>query len=260
MIEILLSKDFILLSSFFILGMTFSFMGLLGAITRHLLMFKGYSLGFREYKDRAAMFWGLIFFLGFAIFPLLLFLGLTRDKLNTSQSLIYFTLLLVISLVIAVLARRWAYISHQTNFSGEGIKWGYKVIILLLITLPFMAVSAYSPSYLSISLTLLLFILGLVLPYVSTYATWWIFTVGGRLPLPQQHAWIAPNKKASQKEYIKTLSTIFPFLIVLILLVLNLSLNITFIFLKALAWFIIFHLGMTISVIIKGRNFVNSKY
>lgn len=130
-----------------------------------------------------------------------------------------------------------------------------KVISLLLVTIPFMAISAYPPSSLSISLTLLLFILGVILPYASVYATWWIFTLGGRLPLPQQHAWIAPDKKASQKEYIKVLSSIFPLIIVLILLGQSLSFDTAFVFLKPLAWFVIFHLGMILAVVIKGRNF-----
>lgn len=254
MLEILLSKDFLLFSGFFILLMTFSLVGLLGAISRHLLMPTGYSLRLKEYRNGAAIFWGLLFFLGLAIFPTLLFSVITKDNLSFTQTLIYLLVLLVTSLVFAVLAKKWLHISHKTNFSGEGIRWGYKVVMLILVTIPLMAVSMYPPSYLSISLTLLLFILGVVLPYINIYATWWIFTLGGRLPLPQQHAWIAPDKKASQKEYIKALSASLPLILVLSLLGRNLALDTIFVFLKPLAWFVIFHIGMTLAVLIKGKN------
>lgn len=259
MIGTLLSKDIVLFSILFILSMSFSFMGLLGGITRHLLMPKGYLSGIKEYRGGTAIFWGIVFFIGFAIFPLLIFLSITKDKFNSTQSLIYLLVLLTVSFVIAVLGKRWVFLLHTTNYSGIGIKWYYKVVILLLIAVPTFAVSAYPFSLISISLALLLFILGFILPFVSIYATWWIFTLGGRLPLPQQHAWIAPDKKASQKEYIKALSTIFPFIIVLIFLGQNLSFDTAFIFLKPLAWFVIFHLGMTLAVLIKGRNITATK-
>lgn len=254
-----LAKNPIVLSLFFVFMMNFAFVGLLGAITRHLLMPPGYSLGFKEYKGVHAVIWGVIFFIGISIFPLLIFWVITRDKLSTEHGYALLFILLALSFVAALFTKKWILLSRQTNFSGAGINWKYKVIMLVFVTILFSAISIYPVSILSIVLTLLLFVSGITLPLISLFATWWLFTLGGRLPLPQQHAWLAPNKKASQIDYFRSFGAIFPSIIAITLLMQTLPFTNSFLILKPISWFLLFHLGVTITAVIKGRKFAPNR-
>lgn len=69
-----------------------------------------------------------------------------------------------------------------------------RVIIFLTLLIPFLIISTYPFSLVNFFLVLIFFILGISLPFLSKYLTWWFYTLGSLLPLPQDHNWLIGEK------------------------------------------------------------------
>lgn len=75
-------------------------------------------------------------------------------------------------------------------FRRHGLEKIYILSNTFIVILPIFLYSLY-PFTLSAFLILgLIIALGYIVPFISIKATWWLYTLGGKLPLPKKVAWL----------------------------------------------------------------------
>lgn len=88
-----------------ILFSTFAFIGLLGALHKNIEI-RTIRGGHLKHKGNKAIVWGILVFLGFGFIPLAVIIQSIKASDNFLLSLCIYTILLVLSLLLALLYRR----------------------------------------------------------------------------------------------------------------------------------------------------------
>lgn len=89
-------------------------------------------------------------------------------------------------------------------------------IITLVFMYPSLVLAAYPFSFLSGVFVLLLVTSGLLIPIFSIKTTWWLYTMGGKFPLPNDAKWLGKSK-GNYESFIKTnVMVLFPITLILL--------------------------------------------
>ncbi|MBP9758478.1 hypothetical protein KBD45_02185 [Candidatus Dojkabacteria bacterium] len=138
------------------------------------------------------------------------------------------------------------------------------LIIYLIVLLPL--------SLLSILITLLITISGVILPFINIKATWWCYTLGGKLPLPKENLWLSqkqiktnnlmndPYKKFIRKIQNQSYSLI-PLLIAFVNILINYQkIQLLLLILKILSSLSIFGLSLTLGTALRKKYKLTLKF
>jgi len=134
-----------------------------------------------------------------------------------------------------------------------------------LFLLPFLIFSAYPIGGLSILLSCMVVILGFGVPFVSKKLTWWLYTLGGRLPLPSAHSWLEDNtSKNSNESYTEFVAKTTGLagtlgLMLYYLLFRNKSVTEVLIFMKLIGLIVSLGIGLTLGTDLKRRLLLTRK-
>lgn len=145
----------------------------------------------------------------------------------------------------------------------SSIKKLLAIIFVVIIFIVFFLIASLPFSPLRILVSIMLTISGFIIPFVSIKTTWWLYTLGGIQPLPEQHKWLAKyvnykdESKVGYKDYVQRLSYIaIPLAMIFTQIAMSGGYDsLVLLGLKLLSLFIIFGLGLTLGTAIKKRNF-----
>lgn len=133
------------------------------------------------------------------------------------------------------------------------------IIILIFIFVICFILASFPFSPVSLVISTILSLIGLSIPFINIKATWWLYTLGGRVPLPEEHLWMLKNinhknkAKMGYKEYIKKSSSIvIPFMLTVAYVFIYLKIDsILLSLLKLLCLISIFGIGLTFGAMMK---------
>jgi hypothetical protein len=164
---------------------------------------------------------------------------------------IYVVLGLIICLPASFIA------SKRKNINGTLIQ---KLLPVLPILIPFWLLAAYPFSVNNFLITIVLVIAGLILPFWSRYLTWCFYTLGGKVPLPETHNWLAnkENKKDTGKKYQNFIqgSVVFGLIVGMASVTLSRTVGYsgTILLMKFLSMFVVFSMGLTLGTELKKKQ------
>lgn len=95
-------------------------------------------------------------------------------------------------------------------------------LLVLILVYPSLVFSVYPFSLLSAVFVFILVVSGLLIPIFSVKATWWLYTIGGRLPLPFGANWLGKSK-GNYESFIKVKLTKVILLVPITIIFLQLS-------------------------------------
>lgn len=73
------------------------------------------------------------------------------------------------------------------------------IFFMLFYSSPLFLIAAYPFTLYRILSVFILFLIGLILPFWNRSITLWLYTLGGRVPLPQKHQWLSGFTNPSAK-------------------------------------------------------------
>lgn len=136
----------------------------------------------------------------------------------------------------------------------------FNSFMAFVLFLVFFALASWPLSMFSVILSSFLALLGIIIPFVNIRLTWWLYTTGGRTPLPEQHKWLEQKANALSKtkvtytDFVSLAVPITTFVGFLGYLVLRRNLAFSLLFMKVLAIPLVFGLGLTFGTNLKKRQ------
>ena len=91
----------------FVLFGTFSLHGLLGAVFRKFKFTAGKRLAIKKYVGKQAVIWGVIFFISFGIFPIVIINDVLTNSLNQPQITLLYVFFTIFAIFLAFILRKF---------------------------------------------------------------------------------------------------------------------------------------------------------